>query len=76
LIGLHRLVFWPLVGMVLLVSGAGSALAFSSVGAEPFEHPEGISLRQESVGLVPGAFFLFYGRTHRRHTGGGLHGGK
>jgi len=56
----------------------GSALAgfatWRNVGAQAFEHPEGISLRQESVRSRAG-FFLFYARS-RYHRGGGLSGGK
>ncbi|MFT7520424.1 MAG: hypothetical protein ACI9MC_002570 [Kiritimatiellia bacterium] len=76
MIGLQRLLFWPVILGSALISGGGSALAYTSYGVESFEHPDGISLRQESAGPVPGAFFLFYSTHHRRHSGGGLHGGK
>ncbi len=42
-------------------------------GAEDLEHPEGISLRDESV-ADSHLFFLSYGR--RTHIGGGPHSGK
>lgn len=67
------IVFIALVGGV---SGISNALAFSSLGAASLEHPEGLSLRQESAGRPGmGGFFIWYGAT-RGHVGGGLRGGK
>ena len=68
-----RLMAWPVAGLFLLGTLGTTALAFSSVGATEMEHPEGLSLRQESASHS-GGFFVIYSR--RMHLGGGLGGGK
>ena len=69
--GLHRLVAAALT-VATLVAGAATV---TRVGAQDVEHPEGLSLKDESVRTKHrGLFFLMYaGRSHR---GGGLHSGK
>ncbi|MGD9365658.1 MAG: hypothetical protein PVH87_08185 [Desulfobacteraceae bacterium] len=58
---------------MLLGSTAFAGYAtWRNFGAQKFEHPQGISLRQESVRA---GFFPYYGR-YRTHRGGGLSGGK
>ncbi len=52
----------------VLCAGAGTWLDL--VPAESPEHPQGISLREQST--RPGLFFVGY----RSHQGGGIHGGK
>jgi len=64
--------------MALLAGGTllASAATFMNVGAQSFEHPEGLKLRQESARTTRGyGFFPMYVRTHD-HRGGGLAGGK
>lgn len=63
----------PIAALFVLGTLGTSALAFSSVGATGMEHPEGLSLRQESA-RSQGGFFVIYSR--RVHLGGGLGGGK
>jgi len=70
---LLRIIAWPAAALLVAGSLGTTALAFSTVGATPMEHPEGLSLRQESA-TRPGGFFLYY--SSRRHLGGGLGGGK
>lgn len=66
-------------GFLLLFLVGGTILAavstFAGAGASPVEHPEGISLRDESV-RQSGGFFMMYMHTPRYHTGGGLRMGK
>jgi hypothetical protein len=61
----------------LLVGGSAFAgfATWRNYGAQDFEHPEGISLRQESVRAGRAGFFRSYNR-HRSHRGGGLSSGK
>lgn len=61
-----------LLGLTVLDCGA----TFAHVGAQSWEHPDGISLRQDSTGSGSGVggFFLFY--NSRSHYGGGISGGK
>ena len=64
-----------LIAAMLLGSTAVAGVAtFTGAGVSTPEHPQGISLRQESA-RSHGMFFPAYyaGRTHR---GGGLRGGK
>ena len=72
-----RLIRWVI--MLFLVGGSAlaGAATFSHLGAQSFEHPEGIQLRQESTrSRTRGfGFFPLYARTHA-HRGGGLSGGK
>ena len=56
--------------MVLSVLCSAGATFANLVPAESPEHPQGISLRDQSA--RPGFFFVGY----RSHQGGGLHGGK
>ncbi|MDA3901706.1 MAG: hypothetical protein PF637_14440 [Spirochaetes bacterium] len=64
---------------VISSTGFASYMTYTKRGAQSIEHPEGISLREESTrSNRRGGFFLFYyasgaGRSHR---GGGLRGGK
>lgn len=61
---------------VLVASSAFAGLAtWRNYGAQQFEHPQGISLRQESVNRGRAGFFPYYARS-RHHRGGGLSGGK
>lgn len=61
---------------LLLGSTAFAGYAtWRNFGAQKFEHPQGISLRQESVRAGRTGFFPYYGR-YRTHRGGGLSGGK
>lgn len=61
---------------VLLGSTVFAGFAtFRNVGAQEIEHPEGISIRQESVQTRRSGFFPYYARS-RAHRGGGLAGGK
>ena len=61
---------------LLLGSSAFAGLAtWRNFGAQTFEHPKGLSLRQESVRAGRTGFFPYYAR-HRSHRGGGLSGGK
>ena len=46
----------------------------SNLGAETFEHEEGVSIRQDSNKTRHRSLFIFY--SHRSHMGGGLSGGK
>ena len=69
-----RWILLPLAGIVLLAGSATAALGYSTVGASELEHPEGLSLRQEST-RPGGSFFVWYGSS-RSHLGGGLRGGK
>jgi hypothetical protein len=55
----------------LALPAGASALTLTTLGAPSAEHPEGISLRDDS--RRGGGFFVWYGRSH---TGGGLRGGK
>ena len=48
---------------------------FRNYGAQSIKHPEGISLRQESVQKGPKGFFPHY-RHYRIYRGGGFRGGK
>ena len=49
-------------------------LTENNVGAEPLEHEDGISIRQDSSTVGRKSLFIFYGT--RSHMGGGLAGGK
>ena len=62
---------------LLLGSTAFAGYAtWRNFGAQSFESPQGVSLRQESVRTGHrGGFFAYYGRS-RTHRGGGLSGGK
>ena len=62
-------------GLAGLTGLAALVTALDLVPAESLEHPEGISLRQESATSPGGAFFLGYA-SGRSHRGGGLSGGK
>ena len=68
--------FLRIVVTGLLVGGTAMAglATWRNVGAQAFEHPKGISLRQESVRGRTGGFFPYYSTRH--HRGGGLSGGK
>ena len=61
----------------LLVGGSAFAgiATWRNYGAQNFEHPTGISLRQESVRTNGAGFFPYYARS-RYHRGGGIRGGK
>ena len=63
-----------IVGALLGTSAFAGFATWRNYGAQKFEHPEGISLRQESVRTGRG-FFHSYGR-FRSHRGGGLSRGK
>lgn len=74
---MNQLVRWLAIPIGLAALGAGGsamALGYTTVGATPLEHPEGLSIRQES-NARRGGFFVWYGST-RGHVGGGLRGGK
>ncbi len=58
--------------MMLSTTGLAVYATHSKIGAQNPEHPQGISLRDESRRSNEG-FFLFYGRSH---FGGGMHDGK
>ena len=64
--------FGFLIGMGALTT-ASAAATFSAFGVDSMEHPEGLSLRQDSS-RRRAPFFLFY--SSRGHYGGGLSGGK
>lgn len=66
---------------LIALLGGGTILAggatFTKMGVEDMDHPQGISLRQDSVQTTrgrPPSFFTRYGS--RSHAGGGLRGGK
>ncbi len=63
--------------LVFLVGGSilAAVATFAGAGASTVAHPDGISLRDESV-RRSGGFFLMYMHTPRYHTGGGLRMGK
>jgi hypothetical protein len=66
---------WIVIGLL-----AGSTLLAGwatrrNLGAQEFEHPKGISLRQDSVRTSRAGFFPWYVGS-RRHRGGGFSGGK
>lgn len=64
------------IGFVIgmgVITTASAAATLSSFGVEEMEHPEGLSLRQDSS-RRRAPFFLFY--SSRGHYGGGLSGGK
>jgi hypothetical protein len=66
------------IGVLFLLAGGtivASAATFTKAGVQTIEHPEGISLRQESVRTRRAHFFTFY-RRGRYHRGGGLSRGK
>lgn len=61
---------------LLLGSTAYAGVAtWRNYGAQEFEHPGGISLRDESVRSRKAGFFPYYAR-NRSYRGGGLSGGK
>jgi hypothetical protein len=64
-----------IVGLMVGGSALAGFATWRNVGAQTFEHPEGISLRQESVRTSRTGFFPYYARS-RYHRGGGLSGGK
>jgi len=67
--------FLKIAVILALMSSTGFAVYATSakVGAQNPEHPEGISLRDDSRSNRGGGFFIFYGRSH---YGGGMRGGK
>ncbi len=68
-----------LIAATLLGSTAIAGTAtFSGAGVQSVEHPQGISLREQSAqSRGPRGFFAAYYLTQSRsHRGGGLRGGK
>lgn len=64
-----------LVGLLVGGTAFAGLATWRNFGAQPFEHPQGISLRQESVQKGRAGFFPYYARS-RHFRGGGLSGGK
>lgn len=64
-----------IVGALLIVIVGALAAVAAFHTAPELEHPEGLSIRQASVGAGQPSFFLFYD-SPRRHLGGGVHAGK
>ena len=62
------------IGGMGIMTATSAAATLSAYGMEELEHPEGISLRQDST-RRNSSFFLFYA-SRRGHYGGGLSGGK
>ena len=69
--------FIKIAVLFLLAGGTivASAATFTKAGVQTIEHPEGISLREESVRTRRAQFFPYYSRS-RYHRGGGLSRGK
>jgi hypothetical protein len=69
--------FIKIAVLFLLAGGTivASAATFTKAGVQTIDHPDGISLRQESVRTRRARFFPYY-RRGRYHRGGGLSRGK
>ena len=62
------------IGVLFLLAGGtivASAATYTKAGVQTIDHPDGISLRQESVRTKRARFFPYY-RRGRYHRGGGL----
>ncbi|MCP4747516.1 MAG: hypothetical protein GY874_15440 [Desulfobacteraceae bacterium] len=49
---------------------------FAKWGVPLANHPQGVQLRQDSVGTSRSSGFIFFGTRRRSYRGGGLSGGK